>query len=75
MISLDAIGRGGTGFHDAQLAETMAFLEDDTRSRLTLPRQTGLGDKFEHHLEESHDAEDAEAAHGRVQSHGGCPAE
>jgi hypothetical protein len=41
---------------------------------LTLPRQTGPDVKFDHHLEEGHDEEDAEAVHGRVQSCGGCPA-
>ena len=41
---------------------------------LTLPRQTGPDVKFDHHLEEGHDEEDAEAVHGGVQSCGGCPA-
>jgi hypothetical protein len=50
-------------------------LEDELRSRkfgpivrdwfkVTLPRQTGPDVKFEHHLEEGHDEEDAEAVHG-----------
>jgi PAS domain S-box-containing protein len=42
--------------------------------KMTLPRQTGPDVKFEHHLEEGHDEEDAEAVHGGVQSGGGCPA-
>jgi predicted PurR-regulated permease PerM len=45
-----------------------------SRLHLTLPRQTGPDVKFEHHLEEGHDEEDAEAVHGGVQSCGGCPA-
>jgi predicted nucleotidyltransferase len=40
---------------------------------VTLPRQTGPDVKFEHHLEEGHDEEDAEAVYGRVQGSGGCP--
>jgi SRSO17 transposase len=48
--------------------------EEWTSDLVTLPRQTGPDVKFEHHLEEGHDEEDAEAVHGGVQSCGGCPA-
>jgi hypothetical protein len=34
------------------------------KGHVTLPRQTGPDVKFEHHLEEGHDEEDAEAVHG-----------
>jgi transposase, IS6 family len=43
------------------------------RNAVTLPRQTGPDVKFEHHLEQGHDEEDAEAVYGRVQGSGGCP--